>query len=183
MPGWKTLPNQQISGDFLWEYTKDYSSYIVKNHGYIFSKDPLNLSGLNTKRDSGIANSQAIGIGLTTLNKLVKEAKQRKRTKNAKVVRVDFRVKTRKTLPKSKLVELKKDSKGKAILPTGNNTVFGLSSNVTVRAVAKALNRNLAKTYRKDLLPLAFRRLRRIHKFKKNNKWANRAEAKKQVKA
>jgi hypothetical protein len=183
MPGWKTQPTQQVSSDLLWEYTKNYSCYLVKNHGKVLSRDPLNLTGLNTKRDSGIANTQAIGIGLSTVNKLVKESKQRKRTKAAKVIRVDLKVKTRKVLPKRRLVEHKKDSKGKTVLPEGNNCVYGLSKNLTVRAVAKALNRNLAKTYRKDLLPLAFDRLRRIHKFKNNNTKANKAEAKKQVKA
>jgi ABC-type transporter Mla subunit MlaD len=182
MPSWKTLPREQISSDVLWETTKEYNCYLIKSQGVTLSRDPLNLTGLNTKRDSGIANSQAIGIGLSTVNQLVKEAKQRKRTKAAKVVRVELRVKTRRNLPKRRLVELSKDNKGKTILPTSNNSVYGTQRNITVRAVAKALNRSLGKTYRKDLIPLAFRRLRRIHRFKLNNKKLNKADAKKLVK-
>jgi hypothetical protein len=172
MSSWKTLPNEQSSGDFLWELTRNYSSYLVKSQGAVLSRDPLNLSGLNTKRDSGIANSQAIGLGITTVEKKVQVSKDKKAKKKANVVRVSLRVKTHRRLPKNRLNALK-------AAPHSNNTVYGQSNPLTVRAVAKALNRNYAKTYRHDLLALAHKRLRRIHKLKKNNKRFNKQDAKK----
>lgn len=172
MSTWKTLANEQASSDFLWELTRNYSSYLVKSQGAILSRDPLNLTGLNTKRDSGIVNTQAIGMGITTVNMKVKESKDKKAKKKANVVRVALRIKTHKRLPKSKLVALK-------VAPHANNTVYGESFPLAVRSVAKALNRNYAKTYRTDLLAIAHKRLRRIHKFKKNNKRFNKQEAKK----
>jgi hypothetical protein len=172
MSSWKTLPNEQVSGDFLWELTRNYSSYLVRSQGVVLSRDPLNLTGLNTKRDSSIANTQAIGLGITTVQKKVKESKDKKANKKAAVVRVTLRIKTHRRLPKTKLNALKAD-------PDSNNTVYGESKGLTVRAVAKALNRNYAKSYRHDLLALAHKRLRRIHKLKKNNKRFNKQDAKK----
>ena len=169
---WKTLPLQQSSSDFLWELTRDYSSYLVKSQGAVFSRDPLNLTGLNTKRDSGIVNSSAIGLGLASVNKKVKEKKEKKAKKQASVVRVNLRIKTKRQLPKKRLVQLKSE-------PTSNNLVYGEARGLTLRAVVKALNRNYAKSYRQDLLAVAFRRLRRINKFKKNNKRLNKQDAKK----
>jgi hypothetical protein len=168
--GWKNLPHQQGGDDTLWELTRNYSSYIVKNHGLILSRDPLNLTGLNTKRDSGIANSKAIGIGFSANDRKVKE---RKAKKKAKVVRINLRIKTRRALPKKRLTELKKDT-----IPTSNNAVYSERPRITVRAAVKALQRDLAG-YRKDLVAIAVRRLRRIHKFKRANKRQNKLDAKK----
>ena len=46
---WKELPACQVSDALLWETTKNYTSYIIKNNGLILSSDPLNLTKLNTK--------------------------------------------------------------------------------------------------------------------------------------
>ena len=161
---WVTSKPNQISSDLLWELTRNYSSYLVKNHGLTLSKDPLNLSGLNTKRDSGIAHPQALGIQFNHAQGTVKEKKAKKK---AQVLRLNFNVKTKRVLPKSRLQQ-NKDNKALT-----NNTVYSQNGRVTARSIAKALHRGLAN-YRKDLLPLAFKRLRRIHKFKKLNKNATK---------
>ena len=49
---WKELPAAQVSDSLLWEATKRYTSYITKNNGLTLSLDPMNLTGLNTKKDS-----------------------------------------------------------------------------------------------------------------------------------
>ena len=59
---WKELPPCQVSDALLWEATKNYTSFITKNNGLTLSTDPLNLSGKNTKKDSGIASQRALGV-------------------------------------------------------------------------------------------------------------------------
>lgn len=167
---WKQVEYNQASGDALWEMTRNYNCFLVKNERKTFSVDPLNLTGLNTKRDSGVANTHAIGIEHTTVDKKVRDKRTKKK---AKVVRFALNVKTRKQMPKRRLVELQKDS-----LPSNNNAVYSAGRNITARAIVKVLQRDLTG-YRHDLLPLAFRRLRRLQSFKNKNKWQNRAEAKK----
>lgn len=167
---WKTLPLQQASDDTLWELTRNWNCYLVHNQGLTLSRDPMNLTGLNTKRDSGLANIHAIGIGYEATERKVKEKKAKKK---AKVVRFSLRIRTHRALPKKKTVALPAKS-----LPLHNNTVYSERRRITARAIVKTLQRDL-KTYRKDLLPLAFLRLRKLHKFKKLNKKTNRAEAKK----
>ncbi len=171
---WKTLPTQQTSDDTLWELTKNWNCYLVKNHGKTFSTDPLNLSGVHTKRDSGLANSHAIGITIDIVDKKVAEKKAKKSV--AKVARFALNIKTRKGLQKKRTVALA----AKAV-PLHNNTVFSSRRRVTLRAIVKALKRDLT-TYRKDLLPLAFKRLAKLNKFKKVNKKINRQESKKAAK-
>lgn len=167
---WITLPIHQATDDLLWEMTRCYNSYLVKDHGVTLSRDPLNLTGLNTKRDSGIACSKAIGIGINVNEQKVKEKKAKKK---ANVVKFALRLKTKRVIPKKRLVALKEGT-----APHANFAVYTESTRITARAIAKALNRNLAG-YRKDLLPLAVRRLRKLNKFKNNNKNKNRSEAKK----
>jgi hypothetical protein len=166
--GWKTLPSEQGSSDILWEMTRDFNCYLVKAQGLTLSRDPLNLTGLNTRRDSGIANNRAIGITISTKQQTIKEKKAKKK---AHVVKFNFNVKNKKTLPKSRLVALKGE-------PTNNNSVISSQRRITPRAIVKILSRGLVN-YRKDLLPLAYSKLRRLHKFKRVNKRTNRSEAKK----
>ena len=59
---WKELPAAQVSDALLWEATKNYTCYMIKNNGLTLSSDPLNLTKLNTKKDSGIADYKALGI-------------------------------------------------------------------------------------------------------------------------
>ena len=70
---WKDDLGTQVTEDSLWELTKDYTSYLNHNHGLTISTDPLNLSGLNYKRDSGIAVPHALGISTEVKERNVKE--------------------------------------------------------------------------------------------------------------
>ena len=167
---WKDDLGTQVTEDSLWELTKDYTSYLNHNHGLTISTDPLNLSGLNYKRDSGIAAPHALGISTEVKERNVKEKKAKKK---APVVRVCLNIKTKKQIPKKKLVELKE-------LPTNNNAVYSSRRNITIRAVVKALKRDLGN-YRRDLVPVALKRLNAYRVYKNNNKWNNRKEAKKIV--
>src|SRR5690348_345739 len=89
---WKELPLQQTSDDSVWELTRNWNCYLFKNHGVTLSHDPCNLTGLNTKRDSGLANTHALGVGFETTERKVKEKRAKKR---ARVVRFTLRVRTR----------------------------------------------------------------------------------------
>ena len=59
---WKELPAAQVSDALLWEATKNYTSYLTKDHGLTLSLDPLNLTARNTKKDSGVAPVRALGL-------------------------------------------------------------------------------------------------------------------------
>jgi len=173
---WKNLPNQQVSDDAIWELTRNHNSYLHTNNGLTVSTDPCNLSGLNTRRDSGLANTRAIGIGFDSYEKRVKEKKAKKK---ARVVRFDLRINTHRNLPKRRLVAIPAHPNPKKTAPPEHNyAVYSENKRITTRAIAKILLRDL-KNYRSDLLPLAFRRLNRLHKFKRLNKRLNKIEAKK----
>ena len=167
---WKDVPGKQVSEDSLWEMTKKYNSFLNKNHGLTISTDPLNLTGVNTKRDSGVSAVRALGITTEIDERNVKEKKQKKK---APVVRINLNIKTKKKIPKSKLVSLKDKEE-----PENNNVVYGSNKNVTLKAIIKSLKRDL-KNYRKDLVPVALKKVKRLSAYKLKNKWANRLEAKK----
>ena len=81
MKGWKTLPVEQASGDFVWDITRNNNCFLLKNtdvEGLMLSRDSMNLTGLNLKRDSGLACTQAIGIELAHHEGKWKEHKVRK---------------------------------------------------------------------------------------------------------
>lgn len=124
----KSLPRCQVSNDLLWEMTRNYSSYLVRGPGLVLSRDPLNLTGLNTKRDSGF-NNGAIGISTEVVNKKVS---QKKVKKTAGVVKFNLAVRTRRALPKKKCTQLKGE-------PTSNNLVYSNSRRLTARSVAKVI--------------------------------------------
>jgi hypothetical protein len=166
---WKDFPGAQVSEDSLWEMTKKYNSFLNKNHGLTISTDPLNLTGINTKRDCGVSAVRALGIETEVNERNVKEKKQKKK---ADVVRFNLNIKTKKKLPKNRLVALKDKE------PSNNNVVYGGNKNVTLRAIVKSLKRDL-KNYRKDLVPVALKKVKRLSAYKLKNKWANRLEAKK----
>ena len=164
---WKDLAGSQISEDSLWEMTKNYTSYLTNNHDLTLSTDPLNLTGLNTKRDSGVAAVHAFGIACSAKERTVKEKKVKKK---AQVVRLTLNIKTKRQLPKAKLVELKAK-------PTSNNLVYSQHAEISVRAAIKSVQRDL-KTYRHDLVHIALKKLYLLRKYKLNNKFANKKEAK-----
>jgi hypothetical protein len=168
---WKTLPYQQVSDDTLWDLTRNWNCYLVHNHGLTLSKDPLNLTGLNLKRDSGLANTKALGVDFEASDRKVREKKAKKK---AKVVRFTLRIKTRRQLPKAKLAALP----AKQAVPQNNNLVFSERRRVPARAIVKALQRDLT-AYRRDLVHLAIRKLRKLIRYKRKNRKANKQEAKK----
>ena len=99
--------------------------------------------------------------------------KKKNKKKKAPVVRFNLNIKTKKKIPKSKLVSLKDKEE-----PENNNVVYGSNKNVTLKAIIKSLKRDL-KNYRKDLVPVALKKVKRLSAYKLKNKWANRLEAKK----
>ena len=165
---WKDLPGTQVTEDSLWEMTKNYTCYLTKNHDLTLSTDPLNITSRNTKRDSGICAVHALGISFEAKERTVKEKKVKKK---APVVRISFRVKTKRQIPKTKLV----DVKGK---PKSNYCVYSERKDITIRAVVKALRRDL-HCYRRDLVTDALKKLSLLRKYKLRNKRENRKEAKK----
>lgn len=176
---------QQVSSDVLWGLTSNYSSYLYNCNGTTFSRDPLNLTGLNTKRDSGIAGPGAIGVGYTVSQRRFKEKKAKK---TGQVVRLVLRVKSKRQMQKRNLVA-RKDDKGNVVqtpvnkqrVPIHNRSVFVQYNGLTPRVCVKVLRRGLTN-YRRDLVPIAVNRLKRLYRFKIINKWRNRAEAKKATK-
>jgi hypothetical protein len=167
---WKTLPLQQCSEDAIWELTRHWNCYLISDQSHTFSRDPLNLTGLNTRRDSGLASTHALGVGHETVQRNFKDKTGKKK---GKVVRFTLRIKTKRQIPKRRLVALKADQ-----LPLHNNTVFSDRRRVGFRAVVKALQRDLT-TYRRDLVPIALRRVRRLNRFKLANKQNNRPKKQK----
>ena len=172
---WKTLPYQQVSDDTIWDLTINWNCYLIHNQGLTLSKDPLNLTGLNLKRDSGLANTKALGVDFEATDRKVREKKAKK---NAKVVRFTLRVKTKRQLPKKRLVALPVNPVTKLAVPQNNNLVYSERRRVPARAIVKALQRDLNQ-YRSDLVPLAIRRLRKLIRYKRKNRKANKTEAKK----
>ncbi|CCX12114.1 ribosomal L28e/Mak16 [Pyronema domesticum] len=59
-----SYPN--LSADVFWECTRNRSSYMVKRgHGTsqtIFSKEPMNLKNIHSRKNSGLVNEKAIGV-------------------------------------------------------------------------------------------------------------------------
>ncbi|KAL3315397.1 60S ribosomal protein L28 [Cichlidogyrus casuarinus] len=46
----------------LWGIVRNNNSFLFKQKGHRFSKDPFNLTGKNTLRDNGLVQKKAIGI-------------------------------------------------------------------------------------------------------------------------
>ena len=61
--------------------------------------------------------------------------------------------------------------------PTSNNLVYSQHAEISVRAAIKSVQRDL-KTYRHDLVHIALKKLYLLRKYKLNNKFANKKEAK-----
>ena len=156
---WKELPPCQVSDALLWEATKNYTSYITKSNGIVLSTDPLNLTGANTKKDSGVAPLKALGVSYSIEERNVKKNKKKEK---APVVRFSLNIKTKKLLPKKKCVELKDT-------PKTNNCVYSSTRYVPVRALVKTVKRDL-NNYRRDLVPTALRKLYVLYNFKKHCK-------------
>ena len=156
---WKELPPCQVSDALLWEATKNYTSYITKSNGLTLSTDPLNLTGRNTKKDSGVAPVRALGIDFNVIDK---NAKIKKAKKKIPILRFNLNIKTKKVIPKKKCVELKEE-------PTTNHCVYSSTRDVPIRALVRTVKRDLPN-YRRDLVPTALRRLYILYNFKKHYK-------------
>ncbi|POS81456.1 ribosomal L28e family protein [Diaporthe helianthi] len=58
-----SLPN--VSSDLVWEITRNNNAYLVKRNtagGVHFSRDPLNLANVNSRKHAGYVNEKAVGI-------------------------------------------------------------------------------------------------------------------------
>jgi Ribosomal L28e protein family len=157
MKGWKTLPNEQASGDLIWDYTRNNNCYLVQNTGTVFSRDPLNLSGFNLKRDSGLASTQAVGI---QLNHRQGRWREHKVKKSGEVAKFHLHIKTKKMNPRSNLRPVTKANPGVTLL-------YSTLRNQTLTRVVKTVTRGLTN-YRRDLRSLLAQRIRRLNRVKRN---------------
>ncbi|CAK7243183.1 MAG: hypothetical protein STHCBS139747_004694 [Sporothrix thermara] len=58
-----SLPN--VSSDLVWEIVRSQNSYLVKrtkNAKVQFSRDPMNLTNVNNRKNAGFVNEKAVGI-------------------------------------------------------------------------------------------------------------------------
>ena len=156
---WKELPPCQVSDALLWEVSKNYTSYLTKSNGKVLSTDPLNLTGENTKKDSGVAPTRALGVDIEIAERNIKVKKAKKK---AEVPRFVLNIKTKHVIPKKNCVELKEE-------PTSNHCVYSCTKEVPLRALVKTVRRDL-KNYRRDLVPTALRKLYVLYTFKKHFK-------------
>ena len=62
-----------------WLYVRNNSSFLVKRNGVQFSREPGNLTQLNTYKSSGLCNDKAIDINLDEDGKIVMALKASKR--------------------------------------------------------------------------------------------------------
>merc|ERR1712150_133753 len=157
MKGWKTLPIEQASGDFIWETTRNNNCFLIQNTGTQMSRDPMNLSGFNLKRDSGLASNQAVGIELIHTKGRWKEHKVRK---DGYVAAFNLNVRSKRMNPR---VHLRPVVAGKP-RPT---LVYSTNANQTLTRVVKCVFRGLTN-YRRDLRALLAKRVRKMNSIKRN---------------
>ena len=61
-----------MSADLHWMIVRDTSSFMVKGRlskGKIFSKEPMNLTGLHSLTSSGTVGPKAVGVSAASDNK------------------------------------------------------------------------------------------------------------------
>ncbi|KAH6627675.1 ribosomal L28e protein family-domain-containing protein [Chaetomium tenue] len=51
-----------VSADLIWEISRPSNSYLVKTRTGQFSRDPLNLTNLHSRKFAGFVNDKALGI-------------------------------------------------------------------------------------------------------------------------
>ncbi|KAK0623222.1 ribosomal L28e protein family-domain-containing protein [Immersiella caudata] len=54
--------SSNVSADLIWEISRNTNSYLVKRTHAQFSRDPLNLVNLNSRKYAGFVNDKAVGI-------------------------------------------------------------------------------------------------------------------------
>ncbi|KAN0102805.1 ribosomal protein L28e [Hyaloscypha variabilis] len=60
-----THHSSQVSADLIWEIARNQNSYLVKrasSGGVRFSRDPLNLTNVHSRKYAGFVNDKAVGI-------------------------------------------------------------------------------------------------------------------------
>ena len=51
--------------ELIWGLTKNSSRYIVKRGGNVFSSDPLSLTNLHNRSDSGVSRGNGVSVSLS----------------------------------------------------------------------------------------------------------------------
>ncbi|KAK8115003.1 ribosomal protein L28e [Apiospora kogelbergensis] len=57
--------SNQISSDLIWEIVRNNNAYVVSRRtggGVRFSRDPLNLKNMHTRKYAGFVNEKAVGV-------------------------------------------------------------------------------------------------------------------------
>jgi large subunit ribosomal protein L28e len=72
-------PMTSLPASQAWLYVRNNSSFLVKRNGVQFSREPGNLTQLNTYKSSGLCNDKAIDINLDEDGKIVMALKAPKR--------------------------------------------------------------------------------------------------------
>ncbi|TVY81761.1 putative 60S ribosomal protein L28e [Lachnellula suecica] len=57
--------SSQVSADLLWEITRNQNAFLVKRAGaggLRFSRDPLNLVNIHSRKNAGFVNDKAVGV-------------------------------------------------------------------------------------------------------------------------
>ncbi|EGS17685.1 putative 60S ribosomal protein [Thermochaetoides thermophila DSM 1495] len=68
-----------VSADLIWEVSRNYNSFLVKQRTGTFSRDALNLTNQHSRKHAGFVNDKALGIvpaekGVKVIAKKVKAA-------------------------------------------------------------------------------------------------------------
>ncbi|KAI1646334.1 ribosomal L28e protein family-domain-containing protein [Daldinia loculata] len=59
------MATNNVSADLVWELVRSNNSYLVKRKesgGIQFSRDPLNLTNVHSRKHAGFVNTKAIGV-------------------------------------------------------------------------------------------------------------------------
>ncbi|KAG9230333.1 60S ribosomal protein L28 [Amylocarpus encephaloides] len=79
--------SSQVSADLIWEVTRNQNAFLVKraqSGGIRFSRDPMNLTNIHSRKHAGYTNNKAVGVsegtgkskGVVLTTKKVKSAQQ-----------------------------------------------------------------------------------------------------------
>jgi large subunit ribosomal protein L28e len=75
-----------MSSDLVWEIVKSNNSFLVKRKLAQFTREPNNLTNLNSFKYSGLANAKCIGVAAAADKKGVVLSVKTKSTKPAKSI-------------------------------------------------------------------------------------------------
>ena len=84
-----------MSSDIVWQTIRNNSSFLVKRNGIQFSREPGNLTGLNSYKYNGLANNKTVSVeaapGTTKTGAVIRKKNNKKANKPAKL-HVDTKV-------------------------------------------------------------------------------------------